>query len=54
VKRIALRDEDVPVDAVVVVRGGEMNSDHVRRTATDAHDEFGVYTVSGFSSSTRP
>jgi hypothetical protein len=48
VKRITLRDEDVPDDAVVVVRGGEMNSDHVRRTATDAHDEFGLYTVSVF------
>ena len=47
-KRIALRDEDVPDDTVVVVRGGEMNSDHVRRTATDAYDEFGLYTVSVF------
>ena len=25
-----------------------MNSDHVRRTATDAYDEFGLYTVSVF------
>jgi len=48
VKRIALRDEDVPDDAVVVVRGGEMNSDHVRRSATDAYDEFGLYAVSVF------
>jgi hypothetical protein len=48
VKRIALRDEEILDDAVVVVRGGEMNSDHVRRTATDAHDEFGLYTVSVF------
>jgi hypothetical protein len=48
VKRIALRDEDVPADAVVVVRGGEMNGDHVRRTATDAYDEYGLYTVSVF------
>ena len=47
-KRIALRDEDLPDDAVVVVRGGEMNSDHVRRSATDAYDEFGLYTVSVF------
>ena len=47
-KRIALRDEDVPDDAVVVVRGGEMNSDHVRRSATDAYDEFGLYAVSVF------
>ena len=47
-KRIALRDEAVPEDAVVVVRGGQMNSDLVRRTATDAHDEFGLYAVSVF------
>jgi hypothetical protein len=25
-----------------------MNSGHVRRTATDAHDEYGLYTVSVF------
>ncbi len=40
-KRISIRDEEVPYDANVVVRGGEMNSDHVRRTATDAYDELG-------------
>ncbi len=45
---IVLRDEDAPDDAVVVVRGGEMNGDTVRRTATDAFDEFGIYAVSVF------
>ena len=47
-KPIVVRDERAPDDAIVVVRGGEMNSDHVRRTATDAHDEYGVFTVSVF------
>jgi len=48
VKRIALRDEEAPNDAVVVVRGGQMNGDHVRRSATDAYNEFGLYSVSVF------
>lgn len=45
---IVLRDEEPLDDVVVVVRGGEMRSDYVRRTATDAHDELGIYTVSVF------
>ena len=45
---IVVRDEEAPDDTVVVVRGGEMNGDTVRRTATDAFDEFGIYTVSVF------
>ena len=45
---IVVRDEEPPEDVVVVVRGGEMNGDHVRRTATDAHDEYGIYAVSVF------
>ena len=45
---IVVRDEEPPDDTVVVVRGGEMNGDTVRRTATDAFDEFGIYTVSVF------
>lgn len=32
---IELRDEEPPDDAVVVVRGGEMNSAFVRRLAQD-------------------
>lgn len=45
---IVLRDEDPPEDAVVVVRGGKMDSEFVRRTALDAYDELGLYTVSVF------
>jgi hypothetical protein len=45
---IVLRDEAPPEDAVVVVRGGQMDSEYVRRTAQDAHDEVGLYTVSVF------
>jgi hypothetical protein len=44
----ALRSEDPPDDAVVVVRGGEMNSEHVRRTASQSHEELGIYGVSVF------
>lgn len=45
---IVLRDEDPPNDIVVVVRGGQMDSDYVRRTALDSYDELGLYTVSVF------
>lgn len=45
---IVLRDEAPPEDAVVVVRGGQMDSEYVRRTAQDAHAEVGLYTVSVF------
>lgn len=45
-KFLALRNEDAPDDAVVVVRGGEMASEYVRRTALDAFDETGVYSIS--------
>ncbi|MDP9441813.1 MAG: hypothetical protein M3P34_06490 [Actinomycetota bacterium] len=45
---IVLRPEEPPDDAVVVVRGGEMTGGFVRRTATDAHDELGIYAVSVF------
>jgi hypothetical protein len=46
---IVLRDEEPPEDAVVVVRGGEMRSDHLRRTATRAYQEVGLYLVSVFA-----
>ena len=46
VKFLALRNEEPPGDAIVVVRGGEMASEYVRRTARDAFDETGVYSVS--------
>lgn len=49
-KELLLRDELPPDDVVVVVRGGEMNSDFVRRTATRSYEEVGVFTVSVFLS----
>lgn len=45
---IVLRDEEPPEDAVVVVRGGKMGSEYLRRTALDAFDELGLYAVSVF------
>ena len=45
---LLLREGLPPDDAVVVVRGGEMNSDFVRRTATRSFEEVGVSTVSVF------
>jgi hypothetical protein len=48
VKLLALRNEEPPDDAVVVLRGGEMVFAYVRRTARDAFDETGVYSVSVF------
>lgn len=46
---IVLRDEDPPDDIVVVVRGGEMKSEFVKRTATRAHQEFGIYALSVYA-----
>ena len=43
---LVLRSELPPDDAVVVVRGGEMNSAHVRASAQDSFDDFGVFTIS--------
>jgi len=43
---LVLRNEEPPDDAVVVVRGGEMASEYVRRTARDAFEETGVHSVS--------
>lgn len=45
---IELRAEEPPADAIVVIRGGEMTGEFVRRTATAAHDELGIYAVSVF------
>ena len=45
---LVLREDSAPDDAVVVFRGGEMNSDFVRRTATRSYEEVGVFTVSVF------
>jgi hypothetical protein len=46
VRPLALRGEDPPDDSVVIVRGGEMKSDFVRRSARQSFDEFGFYGVS--------
>lgn len=43
---LVLRSELPPDDTVVVVRGGEMNSAHVRASAQDSFDDFGVFTIS--------
>jgi hypothetical protein len=45
---ILLRDEDPPGDAVVVVRGGLMNSGYVRESATDTFEEYGIFALSVF------
>jgi hypothetical protein len=47
-RTIELRDELPPDDGIVVVRGGQMNSDFVVRTASRSFDEIGLWTVSVF------
>lgn len=47
-KEVILRDEEPPDDTVVVVRGGEMNSAFVRRTAQRSAEESGYHAVSVF------
>jgi hypothetical protein len=47
-KPLLLRDELPPDDAIVVVRGGEMNSVAIERTATRSFEEFGIWAVSVF------
>jgi hypothetical protein len=54
VKPFVLRDEDPPDDAVVVIRGGEMESDSVRRSAERNHDAFGFYGISVFVAVDQP
>ena len=43
---VVLRADDPPDDTVVVVRGGEMLSESVRRSAERNNREFGFYGVS--------
>lgn len=43
---LAIRGEDPPEDAVMIVRAGVMAPDALRRTATDSFEDFGVYLVS--------
>jgi hypothetical protein len=47
---IALRGEEPPDDAIVVIRGGQngLTAETLRRTAMAAHREFGFYGVSVF------
>lgn len=45
---IELRHELPPDDTVAVVRGGQMASEFVRRTASDAFEEIGIFAVSVF------
>ncbi len=45
---LALRNEDAPDGATVLVRGGEMHVDVIRRAARQALQESGVYGVSVF------
>lgn len=43
---VVLRDDEPPDDAVVVIRGGEMVSESVRRSAERNHQEFGFFGIS--------
>ena len=43
---IILRVEDLPDDAVVIVRAGVLGSETVRRTADDSKVDYGFYGVS--------
>jgi hypothetical protein len=45
---LSLRKEDPPGGDVVVVRGGEMHPNVIRRAATRAFEETGMYGVSVF------
>jgi hypothetical protein len=46
VNPLILRSELPPEDAVVVIRGGEMNSTFVRKTAEDSFSLIGIFTIS--------
>jgi hypothetical protein len=49
VRPILLRDEDPPADAVIVVRGGVLSADSVRRTVERCRRQFGFLGVSVYS-----
>jgi hypothetical protein len=46
VRPILLRDEEPPADAVIVVRGGLLTADSVRRTVERCRRQFGFLGVS--------
>lgn len=48
-KPLVLRNEEPPDDNVLVVRGGEMNTEDVRRTAASALEEMGAHVVSTYA-----
>ena len=47
-QRLQLRNESPPDDAVVVIRGGMMMLDSLRRSAQVAHQETGIHLISVF------
>ena len=47
-QRLQLRNESPPDDAVVVIRGGMMMLDSLRRSAQAAHQETGIHLISVF------
>ena len=49
-RRLQLRNESPPDDAVVVIRGGLMMLDSLRKSAEASHKETGLYLISVFLS----
>ena len=47
-QRLQLRNESPPDDAVVVIRGGIMNLESLRRSAQVAYQETGMHLISVF------
>ncbi|MGH9188977.1 MAG: hypothetical protein ACRD0Q_02920 [Acidimicrobiales bacterium] len=47
--QLDIRDEELPGDAVIIVRGGEMHQQHLRRTAMRGFEELGLYLISVFA-----
>lgn len=48
-KLLILRSEEAPDGDILVVRGGEMSIDDVRRTATRSQVDVGAYLVSAYA-----
>jgi len=43
---LPIRGEEPPADTVVIIRAGVMAPESIRRTATDAFEDYGMYLVS--------
>jgi len=43
---LPIRGEEPPADTVVIIRAGVMAPQSIRRTATDAFEDYGLYLVS--------